>query len=335
MKTKIYPLVLVLISSMIATGCFLGEKTSTDDSVSISDSHVHIMSPALIAYWKELGIPFSRPEEYYSNVDTILFNNQAQSIDLIGMGYVYGNPEYYQGDDAEERLKAENDFILNATQSYKDKVNPYIAVDPLKDYAVSELERCYGLNPDIGLKLHFSTSQVYLTEPEHLKMVKPVFLKASALKTPVLLHFDNWHPKFGKPDLELFADSILSQIDPIEIRIAHFGTSGGFNQKTKDFIDAYLTLKTENRIPEKHKIYFDISAVALDKDSEGVPKLTEEAFTELRSYINRIGIDNIIFGSDYPLYNSIDYIEVLKNKVGLTEDEMRTIIDHADSASKN
>ena len=127
------------------------------------DSHVHIMSPDLIAYWKELGIPFSKAEDHYANIDTILQNNQAEKVALIGMGYVYANPEYYQGDDSKERLLAENDYLLEVAKEYPNSVKPYFAIDPLQDYAISEIERCYSIHKKVGLKLHFSTSQVYLT----------------------------------------------------------------------------------------------------------------------------------------------------------------------------
>lgn len=289
------------------------------------DSHVHLMSPGLVKYWKGIGIPFSKSESNYSDIDTIVENNKSKYINLIGMGYVYGNPEYYQGEDSYQRMLDENDYLLKTAKSYPEKIIPFFAIDPLKDYAINELERCYQINSKSGLKLHFNASQVYLTEPEHLDKVKQVFKKSAEYKLPILLHFDNWHPKFGELDIELLVDSILNEIKPIQLQIAHFGTSGGFNEKTKRFIDAFVALRNQNRIPSKHKILFDISAVALDKDSEGVSKLSEEEFMELKKYINKIGIDNIVFGTDYPLYKSDEYFNILKEKVGLTEQELRQI----------
>ena len=205
-------------------------KESTPTKIIINDTHAHIMSPALIAHWKNMGIPFSKSEALYSDLDTILNNNPADHVDLIGMGYVYGSEEYYQEDDRYERMKADNDQLFQEAKKYPNRVTPFFTVDPLKDYALTELERCYQIHPKSGLKLHFNVSQVYLTEPEHVKKVKPIFQKAAEYGLPVLLHFDNWHPKFGKPDLEIFTDSILQKIPSIELRIAHFGTSGGFKK---------------------------------------------------------------------------------------------------------
>ncbi len=290
------------------------------------DSHVHIMSPQLIQYWKSLGIPFSKSEVNYSNIDTILKNCGAEYINLIGMAYVYGNPEYYQSDEVQDKMMRENDHVLEAAKKYPQRVKAFFAVDPLKEFAINEMERCYGLNPNTGLKLHFNTSQVYLTEPEHRNKVKKVLAKSAEYQIPVLLHFDNWHPKFGQRDMEILVDTILPEIPPVEIQIAHFGSSGGFNQKTKDIIDTYLALKNQNRIPAKHRIYFDISAVALDEDSEGVSKLINAEFKELNRYIDLLGIENIVFGTDYPLYNGKQYLKILRDRVHLSDVELNEMM---------
>lgn len=321
---------LILLLSLISIiACNQPTETTTessDTSYEIYDCHVHLMSPSMITYWKSLGIPFSKPEVYYSNVDSILARNKATRIDLIGMAYIYENEDFYQGDDRRKQVQKENDYLLETAKKYPNTVTPYFAVNPLTDYALEEIDRCLAATPNSGLKLHFNTSQVYLTEPAHLNKVKPIFNKAAENKLPVLLHFDNWHPKFGEPDIQLLIDSILKEISPLTLTIAHFGTSGGFNDKTKRFIDAFVTQFEKGNVPKKHTIRFDISAVALDKDSEGVSKLTDGEFEKLNTYIHKLGIDRVIFGTDYPLYSSVEYVDVLKNRVGLTEEEINKII---------
>jgi len=301
----------------------LGEN----DGLILSDNHVHIMSPDLISDWKDLGIPFSKPDNKYSDIDTILNTNRADNIKLIGMGYVYGNSEFYQGNDEYLKVKKENDYLFESAKKHISKVQPYFAVDPLKDYAITEIERCLKINENSGLKLHFSSSQVYLTEPEHLKKIYSIFKIASENNLPILLHFDNWHPKFGKPDIEILVDKILKKIGPINLTIAHFGTSGGFNQKTKNVLNTFIELYDNDRIPKRHKIIFDISAVALDKDSEGVKKLTEDQFKELKLYCDKIGFDKISFGTDYPLYNSKEYFDILNTKLNLSKSELKEIME--------
>lgn len=294
------------------------------------DSHVHIMSPDLISYWKDLGIPFTKSESRYSNVDSILYYNKAKHINLIGMGYVYGNPEYYEGDDSYLKLKSENNYLLKCAKVYPDRITPFFTIDPLENNAIEELERCHEINSEAGLKLHFNASQVYLTEPTHLEKIKLIFEKSAEYKLPILLHFDNWHPKFGVPDINILVDSILTDIDQVQLQIAHFGTSGGFNDKTMRFLDEYLLLKNQNKIPIRHSILFDISAVALNKNNEGISKLSKIEFLKLKEYVEKIGIENIVFGTDYPLYNSAEYIKILKEKLDFSNEDLLEI-----SKSKN
>lgn len=302
------------------------EKQVTSKPLVAYDTHVHIMSPDLIKYWKDLGISFSKEDYYYSNVDSILKYNQAKSINLIGMAYVYGNPEFYKGDNEYKRVQNENNYVLKIAKHIESNVKPFFAVDPLKDYAVKEIKRCVNINKNAGLKLHFSSSQVYLTVDEHLQKVKTVFKKASENNLPILLHFDNWHPRFGERDIKILADSILKDLEPIHLTNAHFGTSGGFNQKTKNVLNSFIKLFEEEKILDKHKILLDISAVALDKDSEGVSKLTNEEFKELKLFCDKLGYERIVFGTDYPLYTANNYKQILEDKLGLSKSEIDLII---------
>ncbi len=308
------------------------ESLQYAEDLLITDNHVHLMSPGLIADWKALGIPFSNPDYYYSDIDSILTRNNADFISLVGMGYVYENPEYYPGTDVYNRLREENDYLLKTSQGYEARVVPYFAVDPLKEYALKEIERCLKINEQAGLKLHFNASQVYLTEAEHLKKIKPIFELAAIRRIPILLHFDNGHPKFGKADVEILVDSVLKDLDTVRMNIAHFGTSGGFNEKTKDVIETFIELYDTGRIPERHLLKFDISAVALDKNSEGIKKLSKSEFRELKLYCEGLGYDKIIFGTDYPLYTSQAYLKVLKVKLALPDSILHKIVDNQDPA---
>lgn len=300
------------------TGFFACTSAKGPDTKSLQirhDAHVHIMSPEMVEDWKALGIPFSKSESDYFDIDTILANVGAESIDLIGMGYIYSNPDFYQGNDQHARLRKENDYLHLCVMKHPDRITPFYAINPLTAYGLEEMNRCIDSFEMKGLKLHFSSSQVYLTEPEQLEKVKAIFELAAKNGMAILLHFDNWHPKFGKTDLKILNDSILNVIPPIELRIAHFGTSGGFSQKTRDFLEAFIDMKERAQFSKEHKILLDISAVALDKDSEGVSKLTDTEFEQLKGFISKIGEENIIFATDYPLYNADEYAEVLKSRL--------------------
>jgi predicted TIM-barrel fold metal-dependent hydrolase len=292
----------------------------------IYDHHVHIMSPRLIKVFKDIGIPFSNPEEFYSDFDTIIKRLGTNRLTLASMAYIYGSSEFGKFENEYELVKAENDFVINIRDRSPKTVRAFCGVNPLKSYALAEVKRCRKSLKADGLKIHSNANQLYLTEPEHLRKIKSVYQYAADNKMPVLLHFDNSHPKFGEPDIKLFAEEILADLKPLKIQIAHFGTSGGFNAKTKSVIDAFIKQFETNPKIKKHRIVFDISAVALDKDSDGVKKLTDAEFAELAVYARKIGFDKIIFGTDYPLYTATEYLKILKERLKLTDAEVSEIL---------
>lgn len=291
-----------------------------------TDGHVHILSPELIKIWKGLGIPFSRPDEYYSDIDVILHNTAAGRIDLISMAHVYSAEDFGGFKNERELVERENAYVAAARDKHPKKTRAFCSVDPLREYALAELERCRTALKMDGIKLHHNANQVYLTVPEHLEKVKMVFEFAARHKMPILLHFDTSHRRFGKPDVDLLAGSILKDIGPVELRIAHFGTSGGFSQRTRAFLNAFIEKLEAEPGLRKHKITFDISAVALDKDSEGVRKLTDDEFAVLARYIRRLGLKRIAFGTDYPLYTPAEYAAILRTRVGLSDKELEILL---------
>ncbi len=300
-------------------------QVPTGRNIIPTDGHVHILSPELIKIWKGLGIPFSRPDEYYQDINVILKNAGSSRVDLISMAHVYSSGEFGGFKNERELVERENTYVAAVRDKYPARVRAFCSVDPLRDYALDELERCRSRLRMDGIKLHHNANQVYLTVPEHLAKVKQVFEFAAQHKMPILMHFDNSHRRFGERDVGLLVDSILNELKPVRLTIAHFGTSGGFNARTKAVIDAFRYQLRTNPKLRKHKIFFDISAVALDKDSEGVRKLTDGEFEELSNYVRRLGFERISFGTDYPLYTPGD-LEILRTRLHLTADEVKLLL---------
>ncbi len=314
-------IVVLLLSVFVGFGQTI-EKRLAD----ATDAHVHILSPELIKIWKGLGIPFSRADEYYSDIDVILKNSGTKRIDLISMAHIFSSSDFGERENERELVETENSYVAAARNKHPKRGRAFCSVDPLRDYALQELERCRTTLKMDGIKLHFNASQVYLTEPEHVKKVKPVFEYGAKHKLPILLHFGNGHRKFGADDVNILVGSILNELKPVKLRIAHFGTSGGFNSRTKAVIDTFVEQFRSNPKLKKHKITFDISAVALDKDSDGVQKLSDAEFVEFGVYCRKLGLDRIVFGTDYPLYSPKEYLSILQDKLELSSGEIDLLL---------
>jgi predicted TIM-barrel fold metal-dependent hydrolase len=317
---------LIILTIILMQVCLKGQSTESKQDKQIFDHHVHLMSPRMIKLFKDVKIPFSKPDADYSDIEAVSKRLGTNRFNLVSMAYLYGHPEFGKVENEYEAVKAENDYLVDEKKKSPTNIKAFCGVNPLKDYALQEVERCHKRLKTDGIKLHFNASQIYLTVPAHLKKVNRIFEYAAEKKIPILLHFDNLHPKFGERDVRLLSDEILAKIDGLNLQIAHFGTSGGFNQRTKAVIDAFIDQFEKNAVIKKHRIVFDISAVALDKDSEGIPRLTEEQFVDVAAYIRKLGIERLVFGTDYPLYSADEYIGILKDRVKLTDSEIRTLI---------
>ncbi len=323
MKRPLFIILTIIFFAALLKG--QNSESKQDTHKQIFDHHVHLMSPRMIKLFKDVRIPFSKPDADYSDVQAVVTRLGTNRFNLVSMAYLYGHPEFGKVENEYEAVKAENDYLVDAKKKSPKNIKAFCGVNPLKDYALQEVERCHERLKTDGIKLHFNASQIYLTVPAHLKKVKPIFEYAAKKKIPILLHFDNLHPKFGEPDVKLLVDEILAKIDGLYLQIAHFGTSGGFNHRTKAVIDAFIPQLETNPSIRKHRIMFDISAIALDKESEGLSKLTDEQFSELAAYIRKLGTERIVFGTDYPLYSADEYIAILKNRVKLTDSEIRIL----------
>lgn len=298
---------------------------------SVSDYHVHVLSPQLIQAWKNAGATFSRRDEYYSDVDTILTRlgiklHDGNFIHLVAMGYLFSTEDLGMKENARTLLQTENDYLAEQKAKYPNHIKAYFGIDPLAEYAIDEIMRCHRELRLDGIKLHGNASQIYLTVPEHLAKVRRIFRYAAENNLPVLLHFDNSHRKFGERDVTLLADSILAPLPPMKLQIAHFGTSGGFSGKTKSVLDSFWKLFEQRHAITKHDIVFDISAVALDKDGDGVTRLTEGEFESLSQYVRKRGFERIVFATDYPLYTSAEYLKVLKTRLKLNDEELKMLL---------
>lgn len=290
----------------------------------VTDHHVHIMSPRMIKLFKDVNIPFSRPDAEYSDIDVVARRLGTKRMSLLSMAYLYGYPEFGRVENEYGAVIAENNYVVAAKKKIGRSARAFCGIDPLKSYALGEARRCRAIRAD-GLKIHANASQLYLTVPAQLEKIRALFAYAASAKMPVVFHFDNSHRRFGEPDVKLFVDEILKKVAPVKVQIAHLGSSGGFGPRTKAFLDAFLTAFEQYPELGKHEIRFDISAAALDKDSEGVRKLTDQEFADVAYYVRKLGTRRIVFGTDYPLYEVKPYLEILRNRVKLTDGEIRRI----------
>jgi predicted TIM-barrel fold metal-dependent hydrolase len=290
---------------------------------SIIDHHVHLLTPQLIEDWKSLGVPFSRSDHAYSNLDSILRYSPADRISVISMAYLYGTDDF-SDDNEYENVKRENTYVAHEGKRLGGRVRTFCSVDGRKEYAVDEILRCRKTLKMDGIKLHFNACSISLRSTSHLTRIREIFRLAAHERMPLLLHFENGSGRFGQLDIDVLIDSVLTGVSPMVLILAHMGTSGGFTPMTERIV---RSLSSAAR-PRDHSVYFDISAVVLSDTTEGVLPTSSEEAARAASLMREIGISSFLFGTDYPLINSRKYRADLQRMLALTEDELTTLLSN-------
>ena len=92
-------------------------------------------------------------------------------------------------EDEYAKVRAENDWTAAQAAAHPDRLVAFCGVNPLKDYALEEIDRC-AKDPYLrmGLKLHFGNSDVQLDVPEQVAQLKRVFAAANAHRMSIVVH---------------------------------------------------------------------------------------------------------------------------------------------------
>jgi predicted TIM-barrel fold metal-dependent hydrolase len=260
-----------------------------------SISVAHRLSPA---FAKPLGGPtgiFTQAIHGNRSDFSVGCSGSPTSALVLSLAHQYGNPNKAPVADEYEQVRRENDWTANQVAKYPDRLRAFCGVDPLKPYAISEIERC-AKNPYLhyGLKVHFGNSDVDMDNPRHVARLRHVFRTADKRGMAIVVHMRpsvTRNRPYGAKEAKTFLDKVLPSAPHVPIQIAHLAGAGGFddpsvNSALSVFIDAIA--KQDARMAN---VYFDICGVA------GIGRWKEKKVLIARR-IRQIGISRMLWGSD-------------------------------------
>lgn len=237
---------------------------------------------------------------------------------VLSVAYWFGNPRRKIEGDEYAKVRAENDWIAGQVAHYPVRLVGFCSFNPLKDYALEELERCFKSRSFKGLKLHFGNSGVDVLNPQHVEKVRAVFRLANEKRFPVLVHL--WKSdKYTREHAEAFLNKILPVAPDIPIQIAHMAASGP-NYHSDDVFEVYATAAAAGDSRMKN-VYTDVAGMVTQNTS---PQTLELVVKRLRQY----GLKRVLFGSDrVPGFGNESPKEAWESfrRLPLTEAEFRTI----------
>ena len=254
-----------------------------------TDYHEHLLSPAVA---RILG----QPKPFLAR-DLIAEMDAAgiRRAVILSLAYQFGNPNRPRVEDEYAQVRRENDWTAEQAKEYPGRLVVFCGVDPLRDYALAEIDRCsHDPNLRTGLKLHFGNSDVDLDNPEHVRKLRQVFHSADIHHMAIVVHlhpnFDHHRP-YGAKEAQIFLSEVLPAAPHIPVQIAHLAGSGGYDDPATDAALLVFIGAITQHDPRVSHLYFDISGVAGLGDWENKKQL-------IVSRIRQVGVRRILFGSD-------------------------------------
>lgn len=236
---------------------------------------------------------------------------------VLSVAYWYGSPFTASVENEYEKVRAENDWVAREVARFPDRLVAFCGINPLKDYAVEEMNRCAGMPGVKGVKLHFGNSGVDLRKPEHVETLRNVFRAANERRLALVAHL--WtgpeYETHGAEDAKTVLEQLLPAAPDVPVQIAHMAGGGRSTAPALAvFADAIAA-----RDPRTRNLYFDVATLTGGQTPEGLQKDAAQ--------MRRIGFDRILFGTDTappnpPPAQSWTTFRVL---MPLTDDELRII----------
>jgi len=241
---------------------------------------------------------------------------------VLSMGYTFGDERKKIPEGDRDRLTAqENDWTSQQMVQSKGRLVGFCGVNPLRDAAYAEIDRCLKLPGMIGVKLHFANSGVSMRNPEHVARLQRIFAEANARHAPVVVHL---HGRTGSPygaeDAQAFIEKLLPYAPNVVVQVAHLAGSGEFPTDAEAAMKVFEAA-IHRHDPRVRNLYFDQSTVATSTTSASDG-------ARIAAAIRGVGVKRVLFGSDMVVsYNPPPgpSWEIFRAKVPLTAGEMRQI----------
>jgi len=269
----------------------------------------------------ESGTPMSDAP----NVDTLTAASLVKHMDEAGvahgivaaLGYHFTKGTETPGE--RPLVEAENDWTVRQVGQFPGRLVVFCGLNPIRSYAVAEMDRCGKLPQVRGMKLYLG-DRVDLANPEHIEKVRHFFRAANERRMPLLVHLS-----IDGSNGALHARNFLEQVVPvapdIPIQIAHLASGGTYrlgapDQALKVFADAAAAGN-----PLMKNLYFDVTGSVYGSQ----PAAT---YDTLASRMRTIGLERVLFGSDLPFYPQEKVAGAwakFREFTPLTDDELRVV----------
>ncbi|MEZ4415994.1 MAG: amidohydrolase family protein [Gemmatimonadota bacterium] len=309
------------------------------------DHHLHLRSEAAADLLLTLDVE-GEPAPEPDGTGALIAEDVLRAMDQAGVerglvlsnAYLFGMPDQNVPDEL-GLVRAENDFVASQAARYPDRLTAFCSVNPLRDYAAAEVERCAADVRLSGLKLHFTNSDLDLRNPDHVARLRVLFERLDALEFAVVVHMRTRRDDYGAQDARIFIDEVLAQVPDLPVQIAHVAGWGGYDDATDAALGAFAEAFRERRL-NPARISFDVAAVVFQPEAAGADTAlaarVRGANQRLAERIRGIGIERFVYATDWPSWPPVPdpttgieaNVRLLKSALPLSPVEMGKLFDN-------
>jgi predicted TIM-barrel fold metal-dependent hydrolase len=234
---------------------------------------------------------------------------------VLSVAYWFGDPSRSVSDEY-AKVKAENDWISKEVSRHPERLVGFCSFNPVKEYALGELERCAKELRLSGLKLHIGNSGTDLRNPEHLERLRRVFAEANQRRLPIVIHLRTV-PTYGREEASIFLNEVLPAAPDITVQIAHLAGHGGYDTATDNALAVFAEALAAGD-PRVKNLMFDVTAVPAQNTGR-------KASETIANRIRQLGLSRVVFGSDMPPNPPAAALWATFRQLPLTDDELNII----------
>jgi predicted TIM-barrel fold metal-dependent hydrolase len=252
------------------------------------DYHQHLVSPAGVVV-QNLTFPTAAGQRTIRAADLIELLDDAgiKRAVVLSDAFWFDSKRDEPSPQSYDKVRAENDWTAAEIAKFPKRLVGFCSFNPLREYAIAELERCARTPYFTGVKLHFGTSGVDLKSPTHLASVRKVFGAANSRRLPIIVHV-RADQSYGREHAEILLNRVLPMAPDVVVQIAHLWGGGGYSASA---LAVYADAVT-SRHPATKNLYFDVSDAAL------VGKGSPAILNAIAARIRQIGPRRVLYGSD-------------------------------------
>lgn len=316
-----------IIAGLLLLSLNADVKAQSNQQNYYNDHHVHLQDSATVQLGyrmlKAIGQTPTKMDSIVFDADTIIERlNRAQfkTAWILSNAYWFGSP-LTPIDNEYEAVKKENDWTVEQAARYPGRLFAFMSVNPLKPYALEEIQRCADSKSFAGLKLHFANSKIDLSDTAQVAQLQKVFALANKNHLLMIVHFRSGQQWDGAANTRILLNQLLPFAKNTKVVIAHMAGWGGYDKPMHDALELIGAYIHQHNSYGKN-LYLELSALlplTLNEDYKPAKSKSDwEPIAALKKRIRQIGTNQLLFGTDWPLIDIDPYIGLLNAALGET-----------------